>query len=383
MQLSSTIPPAPADADPTMTASLAGGQAPALVHDYLLVMRGAERTFAAIASCWPEAPIYTLLYDPAGTSGRFADRDVHPSPLQRLHVRQRGFRWLLPLFPLAAERLPIAGRDVVISSSSAFAHGVRPRQEAVHICYCHSPFRYAWHARSTALSEVPRPLRPLLGQTLERIRGWDLRASRRVSQYIANSEISRRRIEQFWGRVATVVHPPVETDRFEIGVPEDFFLVVTELVAHKRVEVALQAARRAGAPVKVVGTGPELQRLRALYHPGAEFLGRVPDEELAVLYGRARALIVSNVEEFGIAAVESQAAGRPVVALGEGGVRETVVDGSTGVLVGPGVDTLAEALSETDFDRFRPAAVRAQAQQFSLEAFQRKFVAEVTRVCGA
>ncbi|MDP8909500.1 MAG: glycosyltransferase [Chloroflexota bacterium] len=356
---------------------------PALVHDYLLVLRGAERTFAAIADCWPDAPIHTLLYDATGTNGRFAERDVRPSPLQRLGIGQRGFRRLLPLFPLAAQRLPVAGHDVVISSSSAFAHGVRPAEGAVHICYCHSPFRYAWHEHGTALRESPRVLRPLLAQTLERIRRWDEQASRRVTHYVANSEITRRRIAEFWGRDATIVHPPVDTERFAIGTPEDFFLVVTELVAHKRVETALLAAERAGVPVKVVGTGPELERLRALHQRGVQFLGRIPDDDLARLYSRSRALIVPNVEEFGIAAVESQAAGRPVVGLDDGGTRETVVDGRTGVLVkGGDVAVLAEALRETDFDRFRPQDAREQAERFSRQAFQRRMVAEVARVCG-
>ena len=357
---------------------------PALVHDYLLVMRGAERTFAAIADCWANAPIYTLLYDPASTNGRFDGRDVRPSALQRLRVGQDGFRRLLPLFPLAAERLPVGGHDVVISSSSAFAHGVRPVEGALHVCYCHSPFRYAWHAQATALAECPRPLRPALRGTLGWIRRWDLRASQRVTHYVANSQITQRRIEQFWGREAPIVHPPVEVDRFTIGIPEDFFLVVSEIVPHKRIETALRAARKARVPIKVVGTGPELERLRALYDSDAEFLGRISDEQLAVLYARARALIVPNVEEFGIAAVESQAAGRPVVALDEGGVRETVIDGGTGVLVGrDDVDTLAQALRDTDFDRFSPQEARDQAKRFSRQAFQAQFAAEVTRVCGS
>ncbi|CAA9476340.1 MAG: Glycosyltransferase [uncultured Solirubrobacteraceae bacterium] len=356
---------------------------PGLVHDYLLVMRGAERTFAALAACWPDAPIHTLLYDPVGTNGRFVGRDVRPSPLQRLHVGQRGFRRLLPLFPLAAQRLPVADHDVVISSSSAFAHGVRPAGGALHVCYCHSPFRYAWHERATALRESPRVLRPLLARTLDGIRRWDERASRRVTHYVANSQITRRRIAEFWDRDATIVHPPVDTDRFAIGVPEDFFLVVTELVSHKRVEVALRAAERAHVPVKVVGTGPELERLRTLHSRGVEFLGRISDEELATLYGRSRALIVPNVEEFGIAAVESQAAGRPVVGIDEGGTRETVVDGRTGVLVKAGdVDALAEALRETHFDRFRPQDARAQAERFCRQAFQHRMIAEVARACG-
>src|SRR5215207_2150746 len=307
-----------------------------LVHDYLLVMRGAERTFAAIADCFPDAPIYTLLYDPVGTSGAFNGRQVRTSYLQRLGGDQRSFRRLLPLLPRAAERLPVQEHDLVISSSSAFAHAVRARPGGVHVCYCHSPFRYAWFERERAEQELPRPLRPPLRAALDYVRRRDLAASRRVSHYIANSEATRQRIERYWGREATVVHPPVDVHRFSLAEPEDYLLAVTELVPHKRVDVALEAGRRAGLPLKVVGTGPELERLRARHGDNAEFLGRVDDDELARLYSRALALVVANVEEFGIAAVEAQAAGRPVVAPAAGGTLETVVSGKTGVLVPPG-----------------------------------------------
>jgi glycosyltransferase involved in cell wall biosynthesis len=354
-----------------------------LVHDYLLVMRGGERTFAAMADCWPDASIYTLLFDDDGTDGRFTDRTVHTSYLQRLGIRQNGFRRLLPFFPHAAGHLPVQDHDLVISSSSAFAHGVRPRPGAVHICYCHSPFRYAWHERSRALEEAPRAARPLLRGVLNRVRSWDLDATQRVTHYVANSQITRERIQRLWGRDSVVVHPPVDVDRFEIGKPEDFFLVVMELVRHKRVELALDAAKRAGKPIKVVGTGPDLERLQALHGDHAEFLGRVDDAGLTDLYARALALVVPNVEEFGIAAVEAQAAGRPVVAVNAGGVRETVIDGTTGVLVPvDDVDSLAEALASTDFTSFSPERIRQHAYGFSTEAFQHRFTTEVARLAA-
>jgi glycosyltransferase involved in cell wall biosynthesis len=353
----------------------------ALVHDYLLVMRGAERTFDAMASCWPDAPIYTLLYDAAGTERRFEGHTVRPSYLQRLQVRQKGFRRLLPLFPAAAERLPVQDYDLVVSSSSAFAHGVRPRPDAVHVSYCHSPFRYAWHEFPRALEETPRLLRPAMRRFLTRIRRWDLDAADRVTHYIANSEITRERIAAMWGRDSTVVHPPVEVERFSVSEPEDYFLVVTELVRHKRVELALEAARRVGVPLKVVGTGPERQALSVRFAGSAEFLGRLSDPELAQVYSRARAVLLPNVEEFGIAAVEAQAAGRPVVAADAGGARETVIEGETGVLVPvDDVDALAEAMSQTDFDRFSPEAIRRNAERFSRDAFAERLASEVDRL---
>ena len=354
---------------------------PALVHDYLLVLRGAERTFLEMASCWPEAPIYTLLYDSAGTDGRFGGHPIRTSSLQWLPVRQRGFRRLLPLFPHAVERLPLSEHGLVVSSSSAFAHGVRPRAGAVHVCYCHSPFRYVWHERARGLAETRRPLRPLARRSLDRIRKWDLAATERVTHYIANSRLTQRRIEEFWGREASVVHPPVEVDRFSPGAPEDFFLVVTELVPHKRVDVALEAARRSRQPIKVVGDGPDLRRLTIEYGETAEFLGRVSDADLPKLYASARALVVPNIEEFGIAAVEGQASGRPVVGAAAGGLLETVIDGETGVLVPPGdVDALAEALRETDFDRFDSRRIVANAARFSSTAFRMRLRLEVERV---
>jgi glycosyltransferase involved in cell wall biosynthesis len=357
------------------------GSSLALAHDYLLVMRGAERTFAEIAACWPAAPIYTLLYDEAAVAAGFAGREVHTSRLQRLGASQRSFRYLLPLFPATTERLPVDAYDVVVSSSSAFAHGLRPRPGALHVCYCHSPFRYAWHERDRALEEAPRLARPLMRRTLKRIRAWDLEAAGRVSRYVANARITQERIERLYGVESEVVHPPVAVERFSIGEPEDFLLFVGQIVPHKRVEVALEAARLAGRPIKVVGEGPDLPRLEQLYDgPGAEFLGGVSDDRLAELYASCLALVVPNVEEFGIAAVEAQAAGRPVVAVSQGGVRETVIDGVTGVLVaGEDAAALAEPLRDADFDRFDPAAIRANAERFSARSFRRSFAALVAR----
>ena len=354
-----------------------------LVHDYLLIMRGAERTFAAMADCWPRAPIATLLYDEAATDRRFAGRTVITSPLQRLPVRQRHFRALMPFFPFAVERLQLPPADVVVSSSSAFAHGVTPPDGATHICYCYSPFRYVYHESLQALREAPDALRPVVAQMLARVRRWENRVARRPTAFIAISRITRQRIQDFWDRDATIVHPPVDVERFRPGEPEDFFLVACELVRHKCVDIALEAARLAGRPIAVVGDGPERRRLEAEYADVATFHGRVSDERLADLYARARAFVVPNVEDFGIAAVEAQAAGRPVLAADVGGPRETVVPGETGVLVPyQDAETFAEAMRYEQFERFDPARIRQNAERFSRERFQRELMREVGRIAN-
>jgi glycosyltransferase involved in cell wall biosynthesis len=347
-------------------------QAVTLAHDYLLVMRGAERTFAAIADLYGQAPIFTLLYDEEGTDGRFAGRSITTSPLQRLGIRQSSFRRLLPLYPTAVRRLRLPRSRLVLSSSSAFAHGVRVPEGAVHLCYCYTPFRYAWYEEARALEELPRALRPLLRHQLSRIRRWDLAASAGVDAYVAISELSRERIRRYYGREATIVHPPVETERFAPGEPGDSLLVVSELVRHKRIHVALEAARRARAPIRVAGTGPDLELLRAAY-PEAEFLGRVDDLELASLYAGARALLVPSMEEFGITAVEAQAAGRPVIAAAAGGALETVIDGETGILATlDDVEAFREAIERIDSLSLSPQRAVESSRRFSVAVFQRR-----------
>jgi len=340
-------------------------------------MRGAERTFAAMADLYSQAPIFTLLYDEQGTNGRFARRSITTSPLQRLGVGQDTFRRLLPLYPLAIRRLAPPVSDVVLSSSSAFAHGVRVPDGAVHVCYCHAPFRYAWYEQARALAEVARPLRPVLRLQLRRMRSWDLAASRRVDCYIANSELTRERIKCYYGRDASVIHPPVETDRFAPGTPGDSLLVVSELVAHKRLHLALEAARRAGVPIRIVGAGPDQGALSGAY-PEADFLGRVSDDDLVELYASARALVVPGIEEFGITAVEAQAAGRPVIAAAAGGALETVLDGQTGRLARlDDVESLVRAIKSIDELDFDPARAVHNAARFSVAAFQRRLSAQV------
>jgi glycosyltransferase involved in cell wall biosynthesis len=361
-----------------------GSRDAVLVHDYLLVMRGAERTFAKMCDLFPGAPVATLLYDRDVFAQRLAGHAVHTSPLQRLGVRQRSFRPLFPVMPWAAGRLPVAGHDLVVSSSSAFGHGVRPDPGAVHVCLCHTPFRYAWSERETAIRMMPRLARPIGTRVLDRIRRWDLETSRRPTHYLAVGRLSQRFIADFWGIEAPIVRQPVELDRFAPAARrEGYALVVGELVRHKRIDQALEAARRAGVPAKVVGDGSDGERLRAQYGDRAEFLGRVDDERLAALYARARVLVMTSIEEFGLTAVEAQASGCPVLAVAAGGVLETVLDGETGILVGAGdPDAFAEVLAGDDLDRLSVEAMVANAGRFSIAAFYDDLVEQILLATG-
>jgi glycosyltransferase involved in cell wall biosynthesis len=350
-----------------------------LVHDYLLVLRGAERTFAKMCDLFPGAPVATLLWDRAVFAERLAGHAVRTSPLQRLGVGQSGFRRLFPLMPWAVGRLPVGGHDLVVSSSSAFAHGVRPDPGSVHVCLCHIPFRYAWLERENGLAMMPAPLRPVGGLLLDRIRRWDLAASRRGTHYLAVGRLSQQYIAEFWGIDAPIVRQPVELDRFApAAAREGYALVVGELVRHKRTDQALEAARRAGVPIKVVGDGADGERLRAEYGATAEFLGRLADSELAELYSRARVLVMTSIEEFGLTAVEAQASGCPVLAAGAGGVLETVIDGVTGVLVPPGdIGAFADVLAGDVLDRLSVQDMILSAQRFSISAFYDDLIEQI------
>jgi glycosyltransferase involved in cell wall biosynthesis len=342
----------------------------ALVHDFLVDVRGAERTFEAICDLWPEADLFTAVYDEDGTEGRFADRTVHASFLQRVRPTARNFRALLPLYPQAMERLDLEGYDLVVSSSSAWAHGVVPDEDAVHVCYCHNPFRYAWDERDATLRARGRVTRPVLRQILDRWQGWDRRVSRRVDRYIANSHVTRGRIRRHFGRDAAVIYPPVRTDRFAPGPVGDHYVLVSELVAHKRIDVAVRAFSELGRPLVIVGDGPEARRLQRMAGSSVRFVGRVSDARLSELVRSSRALVVTAVEEFGIAAVEGQAAGRPAIVPDAGGGRETVLEGRTGTFY-PAGDPAALAATITAFPALDvdARACVANASRFSSARF--------------
>jgi glycosyltransferase involved in cell wall biosynthesis len=350
----------------------------ALVHDFLLDIRGGERVFLELCRLWPEADLYTALYDQEGTEGRFAGRNVHTSYLQRLHPSARSFRTLLPLYPSAIESLDLSGYELVISSSSAWAHAVLCHERAIHVTYCHNPFRYAWNDRERTLARQRNPLsRAILRGLFRRWRQWDWIAAQRSDRFVANSRTTQARIQAYFGRDASIVHPPVETERFSPGPVGSHYLLVSELMPHKEIDIAVEAFNNLHQPLIVVGDGPDYRRLRRLAGRTVTLAGRLPDDDVARLLQGARALVVTAVEEFGIVAVESQAAGRPVIARRGGGALETIVEGVTGCLWSGGPRELARAVVDFEDSAIDPQACVGNAARFDAGVFRRRIVSEV------
>ena len=353
----------------------------ALVHDWLTGMRGGEKVLESLCRLFPDAPIHTLLHTPGTMSPEIERHPIVCSFLQRIPGIDRRYRAFLPLFPSAIEGFDLSGYDLVLSSSHCVAKGVRPHPEALHISYCHTPMRYAWDMREAYLKN---PLSRLAAAPLLRyLRGWDRRSSDRTHRFIANAEHVRERIRRCYGREADVIHPPVETDRFHLADRTDgYFLIVSALVPYKRIDLAVDAFNRLGLPLRIVGDGPERRHLMRRARPNVTFLGRQPDDCLPDLYARAAAFILPGLEDFGIAPVEAQAAGRPVIALRAGGALETVVENRTGQFFWPQtVEALAEAVRRFDPSRFPPEDLRAHAQRFDRSVFERRMREIVNEAC--
>ena len=322
----------------------------ALVHDWLTGMRGGEKVLAELCAIFPGAPIYTLFHFPGSVSPAIESHPIHTSFLQRAPGLRRHYRRYLPLFPAAIEDFDLAGFELVISSSHCVAKGIIPPPDGLHVCYCHTPMRYAWdqeHAYFPRRRGLAARLRAI---TLTALRAWDAASAARVDLFIANSSFVARRIHAFYGRDADVVHPPVAVDFFtpapaagEHRESGGYALVVSALAPYKRVEVAIAACERAGIPLRIAGDGPERERLARLAGPGTRLLGRVGDAALRDLYRGARLLLQPGVEDFGIASVEALACGTPVVAVARGGVLDVVEDGRHGVLYDDRGDTAAPA----------------------------------------
>ncbi len=355
----------------------------AFVHDYLTQFGGAERVLLAMHELYPNAPIYTSLYDRAPFEGAFDSIDVRTTWLQRIPFACRSFRALLPLYPHAFESLDLAEYDLVISSTSSFAKGVRVRDGATHVSYVHTPTRFLWRQDEYAFDVAPAWSRPLLGAILPAMKRWDYAAAQRPTHIIANSRNVAQRIEACYGRSCEVVHCPADIESFA-PVPASqvstYYLVATRMLPYKRVHLAIEACRELDVPLVVIGSGPDERRLRAMSGPSVRFTGHVSDEERRGLFARARAVIVPGEEDFGLVAVEAAAAGRPTVAYGAGGALETVLEGVTGIFFRDATGaSLAQALRGLDPPAFDAVAMRAHAQTFSADRFRQSFRALLAR----
>ena len=338
----------------------------AIVHDYLNQRGGAERCVLEMASIWPQASIYTSLYRPESTFPEFASRRVRTSPLDRLPV-DRGFRSLFPLYPAAFRSFGSLAHDVVISSSSGWAHAVRTDDSSFHVVYCYTPARWLYGGDHLGVSRRQRALKPALAG----MRRWDRRAAGRADVYIGISRQVRDRIKLRYGIDAPVVYPPVDTGRFRPSERGERLLVVSRLLPYKRVDLVVDAATRAGIGLDVVGSGPGLAELRQSAGPTVDFHGHLGDDEITRLMETCRAFCLPGREDFGITPVEANAAGKPVVAFGGGGALETLDDGKTGVFFRTNtVEDVLDAIRRCDRLETTPAVIAASAQRFSRETFR-------------
>ena len=351
----------------------------AIVHYWLLNMRGGEKVVEALCRMLPEADLFTLFYDPDRVSETIRSHAVHTSFLQPL---RRHYRSLLPLMPMALENLDLRDYDLVISSESGPAKGVIVPSGARHVCYCHSPMRYLWELYPAYRKEFTNSSlkRAMMTPLTHYLRLWDYASAARVDDFVANSNNTRQRINRSYRRDATVIHPPVEVDSFYSKPPSAYYLIVSELVPYKRLDTAIRVFSKSGRRLKVAGTGPEFKALTRLAASNIEFCGHVGENDLRELYARCLALVMPGEEDFGIVAVEALASGKPVVALGKGGVTEIVPTGDPlgGVLYDENSEaSLLEALDKLErvYSSVSSQAMKSWAMQFSESEFARKMQA--------
>ncbi len=349
---------------------------PAIVHEYLNQYGGAERVLQVLCAMMPDAPIYTTLYDSDMTGGVFAGRDIRTSFLQQLPFAKRWHHLYSPLMPLAVEQFDTRAFDTVLSVSASFAKGVITQPGTRHVCYCLTPPRFLWDDSQRFIERFryPLPIGKLAPLGLSYLRIWDRQAAERVDDWIAISDFVRRRIEKYYDKDATVIYPPVNVSKFPVSHAQGtYWLMVGRLVAYKNFDLAIRAFNTLGWPLKIVGTGVEERRLRALANPNIEFIGSVTDEQLAALYADARAVLFPQEEDFGIVPLEAMASGRPVIAFRGGGAVETVIDRITGVFFDEQTpESLAEAVERADRMKWLPTMCRGQAERFDIPVFRKK-----------
>jgi glycosyltransferase involved in cell wall biosynthesis len=348
----------------------------AIAHDWLTNMGGAEKVVINFKEIYKDAPIYTTVYNPDNLASELQNIDVRTSFIQKFKKAKINHQKYLPFMPTAWEQFDFNEYDVVLSSSSSCAKGIVTSPSTMHVCYCHSPMRYAWEFYGEYMSreKVGKLKKMLIPYIMNYIRIWDVVSANRVDYFIANSRNVAKRIWKHYRREADVIHPPVKASYFNIiDQDEEYFLIVSRLVAYKRVDLAVEAFNELGLPLVVIGTGPQLEYLKSIAKDNVKIMGRQPDEVIREYYAKCRAFIFPGEEDFGITPLEAQASGRPVIAFGKGGVLETVVDKETGVFFNEQtIDSLKRAVNEFKSINFNKNKIRQHALQFDEEIFKEK-----------
>jgi glycosyltransferase involved in cell wall biosynthesis len=345
----------------------------AIVHDWLNQMGGAEVVLEALVEMYPQAPIYTSMYWPQAMPQEYRSWNIHTSFLDRLPFVKRYHQPFLPLYPLAFENFDFTGYDLVISNKSGFCHGVITSPDTLHICYCLTPTRFLWDYAAYAQREGLRGLARLaLPPFLNYLRLWDQAAAHRVDHFIAISRTVQHRIAKYYRRDSAIIYPPVDTSKFAPSDShDDYFLIVSRLIPYKRIDLAVRAFNELGLPLVIVGDGRDRDSLQALARPNIKFLGHVPDEMIGDYFARCRAFILPGQEDFCIAPVEAQAAGRPVIAYAAGGVLDTVKEGITGDFFREQTpEALIGAIKEFDETDYDPTVIRRHAERFDKRVFR-------------
>ena len=357
----------------------------ALVHDWLVRMRGGERVLEQMALLFPDAEIFTLVCERAALSNPLRERTIRTSALQWLPGSTRHYPYALPIMPALIEQFDLRGFDLVISSSSCVAKGVRVPRSVPHLCYCHTPMRYLYDQSGAYTQRFSGGVRAVFDLLQPRLRRWDRTSADGVTRFVANSEHVRSRIRAWYRRESTVVHPPVDVDRFNSTEARgDYYVTVSALVPYKRVDLIVDAFNRLGRRLIIVGSGSERRSLERAARANIEFTGWTSDAEIESLLCQARGFVFAGTEDFGIALVEAQAAGVPVIAYAAGGALETVQHAETGMLYREQTaDAIAQAVLAAEQRTWAPAALRAHVQRFRPERFRAQLLQEIDYLLAA
>src|SRR4030067_2393158 len=353
----------------------------AIIHDWLVTLGGAERVLEQVLCLYPEADLYSLIdFLPDNQREFILNKKATTSFLQKFPLVRKKYRSYLPFMPIAIEQFDLLGYDLIVSISHAVAKGVLKTPKQLHICYCHTPIRYAWDLQQQYLKETKlnKGIRGMIAKAiLHYIRIWDQSSVHRVNHFIAISQHIVKRIKNVYGSNSTVIYPPVDTEKFYVGnKKEEFFLTASRMVPYKRIDLVVENFSQLGLPLVVIGDGPDFRKVKKKAKKNVELLGYQSDRVLTEYLQKARAFVFAAEEDFGILPVEAQACGTPVIAYGEGGALETVIENKTGIFFKEQtVESLAEAIGKFEKvqNKFNPQEIRKNAERFNKDRFKREF----------